>query len=133
MQCCVSAGVYSKVDQLYTLHLANASNERYSKGLVCVSIIVIILMQFYLLKDVAPQRRTHRRADLNPPFCMSTRCFIPSTHLEPSCWFPQPLSLLLLIVKPLSICLHSLFRWQAQSTTALSLPSWTQEILTGLL
>ena len=56
------------------------SNERYSKGLVCVSTIVIILMQFYLLKDVGPQEGEHTGEQIwNPPFCMSTWCFILNT------------------------------------------------------
>ena len=114
LQCCVGfryvAEWISYTQCIWQMH----SNEWCSKGLVCVSTIIV----FYAVLPIKGCRtsggRTHRRADLEP----TPLCVLPMLHSQhttnpvagslghcPSCSWSQPLS----------ICLHSLFRWEAQS------------------
>lgn len=85
-------------------------------------------MQFYLLKDVGPQEGEHTGEQIwNPPFCVSTDASF-STHREPSCWFPRPLSLLLPISATKHLSTQPLqMGGSVHSLPCLSPPWWTQE------
>ena len=89
---------------------------------------IIFFMQFYLLKDVGPQEGEHTGGQIwNPPLCVSSRASF-STHHEPSCWFPRPLSLLLLILATKHLSTQPLqMGGSVHSLPCLSHSSWTQE------